>query len=102
MMLGQPDLIEAEFLGISSLRELLGIEIGEWHSPLGRISKWKQQSNIEILDDAHNDASSMTIGICRDRRTSRARMSRCGVLRFLAAVCSFLLLVKCEPNVHHR
>src|ERR1700719_4345970 len=95
-MLGQPDLIEAEFLGVSRLRELLSIEIGEWHPPLGRISKWKQQSNIEILNDAHDDASSMTIGICRDRRTLRARMSRC--ISITTAICCKMTVAATEDH----
>src|SRR5258705_10307555 len=67
-MLGEPDLVVAKLLGESRLRELIDIEIGEGLAPRRRISKRKQQPDIQIFAYAHGSASTWISSA--DRATS--------------------------------
>src|SRR5277367_5394841 len=53
VMLCQPDLVVAKVFGESRLRELIGIEVSEGLAPRRRVSKRKQQPDVQIPADTH-------------------------------------------------
>src|SRR5215472_14194754 len=53
VVLSEPRLVVAEFLGASDLRELLGVELRPWPPPFNWVAEREQQSDIQLVAKAH-------------------------------------------------